>query len=76
MEIKWLPKNPSRKGDKIENCALGREAKAQNLESVTGFRESLNLCSGCAQECSPSAQVKVADAHVQALKRNQRKKIF
>jgi hypothetical protein len=42
------------------------------------------VCSGCsgraqavlrnAQECSPSAQVKAAAAHVQTLKRNQRKK--
>jgi hypothetical protein len=42
------------------------------------------VCSGCSgraqaklshgQECSPSAQVKAAAAHVQTLKRNQRKK--
>jgi hypothetical protein len=31
-------------------------------------------CSGSAQECSPSAQVKAAAAHVQTLKKNQRKK--
>ena len=31
-------------------------------------------CAQVAQECSPSAQVKAAAAHVQTLKRNQRKK--
>lgn len=34
----------------------------------------LKLCSGFAQACSLSAQVKAAAAHVQTLKRNQRKK--
>jgi len=34
----------------------------------------LPVCSVSAQVCSPSAQVKAAAAHVQRLKRNQRKK--
>jgi hypothetical protein len=34
--------------------------------------QCVRLCSGSAQACSRSAQVKAAAAHVQRLKRNQR----
>jgi hypothetical protein len=39
-----------------------------------GVLRMLRLCSGSAQFCSPSAQVKAAAAHVWRLKRNRHEK--
>jgi 3-deoxy-D-arabino-heptulosonate 7-phosphate (DAHP) synthase class II len=41
--------------------------------SAQACSPSAQVCSPLAQVCSPSAQVKAAVAHVQRLKRNQRK---
>ena len=45
-----------------------------HAQADSAVLRSLRPSSGRAYECSPSAQVKTAAAHVQTLKRNERKK--
>jgi hypothetical protein len=76
--LNWVPHYGSQ-------ADLGRAQDAQALlrlcsgsaqacsPSAQACSPSTQVCSPLAQVCSPSAQVKAAVAHVQRLKRNQRK---
>ena len=80
MDLKIVPEKSRSQGSQNGICAWRQddesvtEHQGSQNEPLWELKWPLSACSGAAQECSPSAQVKAAAAHVYTLKRNQRKK--